>query len=73
MCNKKKQPPIKSLIAEGSRISGDRSFSDGMRIDGEVIGNVVAYEGHPSLLVISESALVQGAVKAGHIILNRTV
>lgn len=73
MFNKKKQPPIKSLIAEGSRISGDISFSDGMRIDGEVSGNVVADEGHPSLLVISESALVQGAVKADHIILNGTV
>jgi cytoskeletal protein CcmA (bactofilin family) len=73
MFNKKKQPPIKSLIAEGSRISGDISFSDGMRIDGEVIGNVVADEGYPSLLVISESALVQGAVKADHIILNGTV
>lgn len=73
MFNKKKQPPIKSLIAEGSHIAGHISFSDGLRIDGEVSGNIGASENHPSILVISESAKVVGEVTADHIIINGTV
>ena len=70
MFNKKKQPPIKSLIAEGSHISGNIRFSDGLRIDGEVTGDIQASDAHGSLLVISESARVQGSVTADHIIIN---
>jgi cytoskeletal protein CcmA (bactofilin family) len=73
MFNKKKQPPIKSLIAEGSHISGNILFSDGLRIDGEVTGDIHASDAHASLLVISESARVQGAVTADHIIINGAV
>jgi len=73
MFNKKKQPSIKSLIAEGSHIVGHISFSDGLRIDGEVSGNIGASEDHPSILVISESAKVLGEVTADHIIINGTV
>lgn len=73
MFNKKKQPSIKSLIAEGSHIAGHISFSDGLRIDGEVSGNIGASEDHPSILVISESAKVLGEVTADHIIVNGTV
>lgn len=73
MFNKKKQPSIKSLIAEGSHIAGHISFSDGLRIDGEVSGNIGASEDHPSILVISESAKVLGEVTADHIIINGTV
>lgn len=73
MFNKKKQPPIKSLIAEGSRIAGNIFFGEGMRIDGEVSGDIQANAGQPSLLVISETARIEGAVTADHIILNGTV
>ena len=40
MFNKKKQPPIKSLIAEGSQITGDIRFTDGLRVDGTITGNI---------------------------------
>ncbi len=73
MFNKKKQPPIKSLIAEGSSISGHILFSDGMRIDGTVTGNVCASEDHASLLVVSETAQVTGSLTADHIIINGSV
>ncbi len=73
MFNKKKQPPIKSLIAEGSQITGDIAFADGMRIDGEVSGNIRASHDVPSILVISESAKVVGEVIADHIIVNGSV
>lgn len=73
MFNKKKQPAIKSLIADGSRITGNITFTDGLRIDGEVHGEIHANVEHHSLLVISESAKVIGSVSADHIIINGSV
>ncbi len=73
MFNKKKQPAIKSLIADGSRIAGNITFTDGLRIDGEVHGEIRANVEHHSLLVISESAKVIGSVTADHIIINGSV
>ena len=73
MFGKKKQPPIKSLIAHGSRIEGNYIFSEGLRVDGEVVGDIRAHPDHPSILVISESATVTGAVHADHVIVNGRV
>ena len=69
----KKQPPIRSLIGEGTAIHGEVRFGDGLRIDGEVHGDVVAVGDARSLLVISENARVHGMVNAGHVIINGTV
>jgi cytoskeletal protein CcmA (bactofilin family) len=73
MFAKKKQPPIKSLIAQGSEIEGNLRFSEGLRIDGCVVGNIRASEDHPSILVISETATITGEIHADHVILNGTV
>ena len=73
MFGKKAQPPIKSLIAQGSRIEGNLRFTEGLRIDGEVLGNTSATPDQPSILVISEAAIVQGEVRADHVIINGTV
>ncbi len=70
MFNKRKQPPIKSLIAHGSHIAGNFRFTDGLRIDGAVVGDIRANEDQPSILVISESASVAGQVHADHIIIS---
>ena len=66
---RKKQPPIRSLIGEGTVIQGELRFDAGLRIDGEVQGDVVATD-PSSLLVVSENARVQGKVMAGHVIIN---
>lgn len=73
MFGKKKQPPIKSLIAQGSCIEGNLKFTDGLRVDGEVIGDIRANEGSPSILVISELASVTGLIHADHVIINGRV
>ncbi|MDD2925257.1 polymer-forming cytoskeletal protein [Rhodoferax sp.] len=73
MFNRKKQPPIKSLIAHGCQIDGNFVFSDGLRVDGGLTGNIVGSTDHPSILVISESAVVKGEVQADHIIINGRV
>lgn len=70
MFAKKKQPPIRTLIGEGTVIRGELLFTDGLRIDGEVQGDVVATSHETSILVISEKAKVTGKIKAGHVIIN---
>lgn len=73
MFAKKKQPPIKSLIALGSHIEGNLKFTDGLRVDGEVTGDIRSNTDHPSILVISESATVTGSIYADHVIINGRV
>lgn len=73
MFGKKKQPPIRTLIGEGAVIHGELRFADGLRIDGEVVGDVVATGEGYSILVISEKARITGKVTAGHVIVNGTV
>ncbi|MFP5465907.1 MAG: polymer-forming cytoskeletal protein [Gammaproteobacteria bacterium] len=73
MFNKKKQPPIRSLVAQGTRINGDVTFSDGIRVDGEVVGDIRSEGSGGSLLVVSESAQVTGRIHADHVIINGTV
>ena len=70
--SKRKAPPIRSLVGEGTVLHGNLGFADGLRIDGEVHGDVVATTA-TSLLVISEKARVHGEVKAGHVIINGEV
>ena len=72
MFSRKKEPPIKSLIAQGAHLRGDLSFTHGLRIDGEVIGDVRA-SAEPSVLVVSESGRIQGAVHAAHVIVSGVV
>ncbi len=73
MFGKNAQPPIKSLIAQGSRIEGNLRFTEGLRVDGEVFGDLRANPEQPSILVISEEAIVQGAIDADHVIINGSV
>ena len=74
MFGNKAQPPIKSLIAEGIVIDGNIRFTEGLRIDGKVMGSVEAEPEQPSILVVSEAAVVEGgAVRADHVIINGTV
>ena len=73
MFGKKAQPPIKGLLAQGCRIEGQLHFTEGMRIDGEVVGDIRAVPEQSSLLVISETATVRGEIVADHVIINGTV
>jgi cytoskeletal protein CcmA (bactofilin family) len=73
MFGKKAQPPIRTLVGEGTVIHGELRFIEGLRIDGEVEGNVTAIGDGHSILVISEKARVNGKVTGGHVIINGTV
>jgi cytoskeletal protein CcmA (bactofilin family) len=69
----KPQTQIDSLIGAGTTIEGDLNFSGGMRIDGQVNGNVVAAQGKPSTLVLSEHARVNGEVNVTHLVINGAI
>jgi cytoskeletal protein CcmA (bactofilin family) len=45
-------------------------FNGGLRIDGQVIGNLTTETDKPSVLVISEHAKITGEVRAAHLIVN---
>ena len=65
--------PIESLIGASALIEGDVRFKGGLRIDGEVRGSVVADDGAPSMLVLSERATILGAVRAGSVVVNGSI
>jgi cytoskeletal protein CcmA (bactofilin family) len=73
MFGKKKQPPIRTLVGEGTVIMGELRFTEGLRIDGEVMGDVIAVGDGHNILVISEKARVTGKVTGGHVIVNGAV
>ena len=58
MFGKKTQPPIGTLIGEGTVIRGELRFTDGLRIDGEIIGDV-RYE----VLEMHQGATIDGELK----------
>lgn len=69
----KPQNRIDSLIGAGTRIEGNVSFSGGLRVDGEITGNVTAAADEPSTLVVSEKARVDGEIKVSHLVVNGTI
>lgn len=69
----KPQSRIDSLIGAGTKIEGDVTFSGGLRIDGEVKGNVRASGDQGGTLVVSEHATVEGEIHVSHVVINGTV
>lgn len=69
----KPQSKIDSLIGAGTRIEGNITFSGGLRVDGEIKGNVSSEKGVASTLVISEQARIEGQIDVAHVVINGTV
>jgi cytoskeletal protein CcmA (bactofilin family) len=69
----KPQNRIDSLIGVGTRVEGNVNFKGGLRIDGEVLGNVTASPEQPSTLVVSEQARITGEIRVSHVVVNGTV
>jgi cytoskeletal protein CcmA (bactofilin family) len=69
----KPQNRIDSLVGAGTRIDGNVSFAGGLRVDGEIKGNVIADSSKPSTLVLSEQARVEGEIKVTHLVVNGTI
>lgn len=73
--NKSNKPSTKidTLIGVGTLIEGNVRFSGGLRVDGEIRGNVTAEPGAQSTLTISENASVEGEIAVSHLIVNGVV
>jgi cytoskeletal protein CcmA (bactofilin family) len=76
MWQRKKHSPLKridSLIGAGTVVHGDVTFTGGLRIDGQVHGNVIAADGEPGTLVVSEQARIDGEIRVSHVVINGTI
>ncbi len=69
----KPQSRIDCLIGAGTDIHGNVAFSGGLRVDGHVRGNIIALEGKPSTVVLSEKARVEGEIRVSHVVINGAV
>ncbi len=67
------QNSLDSLIGVGTRVEGNIVFKGGLRVDGEVRGNISSESGRDGTLVISEKASVEGAISVGHVVVNGVV
>lgn len=70
MFGHKTRNTIESLIGLSTKIEGNITFKGGLRIDGQVKGNVVADPAEPSMLVVSEHASIVGEVRVAHLVVN---
>ena len=69
----KPQNRIDSLIGAGTMIEGNINFTGGLRVDGEIRGNVIAAGDKPSTLVVSEPARIDGEIHVSHLVVNGTI
>lgn len=82
MFAKRKNPPfievtkLSSLIAEDVEITGDVVFTNGIRVDGRIRGNVVGRAGTGparALLVLSDKGRIEGNVRCGDAVINGSI
>lgn len=73
--NKRSRPQsrLDSLIGAKTRVEGDIRFSGGLRVDGQVQGDVVATGDEPGTLVLSDQACIEGEIRVSHVVINGTV
>ena len=64
---------IDCLVGTGTVIEGNIVFPGGLRVDGHVRGNISAVDGKPGTLVLSEHAVVEGEIRASHVVINGSV
>src|SRR5512134_106866 len=64
---------LSSLVAAGVEIVGDVVVTDGVRIDGQVVGNVVSKSEARGLLVLSEKGRIEGNVRVHDAVINGTI
>lgn len=62
-----------TLISNLTEFEGDLHFAGGVHIDGRVKGAVIAKDNKDAVVRISDHGVVEGEVRAPHIVINGTV
>ena len=62
-----------TLISSQTQLKGDIHFSGGLHIDGRIYGSVVADPDSKAVVRISDHGLIEGEVRAPHVIINGRV
>ncbi|MCB1955143.1 MAG: polymer-forming cytoskeletal protein [Rhodocyclaceae bacterium] len=61
---------LSSLVAGNVDITGDLAFTDGLRVDGRITGNLSNKSGKKGLLVLSEQGRIEGNVHVHDAVIN---
>ncbi|MEO1957618.1 MAG: polymer-forming cytoskeletal protein [Methylophilaceae bacterium] len=60
---------IDTLIGANTVVSGDVTFSGGLRVDGTIRGNIQEQAGSQGTIILGESGRIEGSVTAASIVL----
>jgi cytoskeletal protein CcmA (bactofilin family) len=72
MFKKVKEADVKSLIGQGNKVEGNITFTEGFRIDGELVGNIKSEKAN-GLMIVSETGLIKGSIHADSVVINGVV
>lgn len=64
---------IDTLVGQKAVFKGDLEFTGGLRVDGQVKGNIIAKDESNSTVVLSESGEIEGNITVPHVIINGTI
>jgi len=64
---------LDSLIGDNLRLSGDIAFSNGLRVDGHIEGNVTGASEDKNLLILSEKGAIVGRVLVHDAVINGSI
>jgi len=64
---------LDSFIGSNMNFVGDLTFSEGLRLDGRIEGNVSGEADEKNLIVLSEHSEIAGSVEAYDAVINGTV
>lgn len=64
---------IDTLVSPETVITGDVFFSGGLRVDGNIRGNVQEQEGAQGTIIVGENGRIEGTVSASKIVLIGSV
>jgi len=73
MLGKRKPDPAVTLIAKGSEIVGNLTFADQLYVNGRIIGDVLAKADADATVVISDTGLVVGDIRAPNVMISGRV
>jgi cytoskeletal protein CcmA (bactofilin family) len=67
---KGRQAGVDTLIGPRVFIRGDVHFAGGLIVEGRIVGKVIAEEGTPAILTLTEQGSIEGEVHAPVVIIN---